>query len=299
MNDINYLLFLFIFLISVYNVSLSEIKIIPDANLNATAAFVSLENLEKTDFLYFSFDFNYHNQVPQKIKDVAFFKVTSELKFGYTDFRYIFLEKKQEDINSKDLVLDIQRDNLFWKYAFIIKEKVDNEYNYYIQIKRIIETKSKNTLILRLSVAKKEGQEGQITVENLFSFPDEIAKKMNTINSLNFGSNIIPNYDKSKTILIDNDKNYYHNEYHHDYGNKNNYYKNDVMHPNYNGNHFHNQINIVRPHKHYRYMHNFRIVLMFLGMILLNIWIIIFILYFLVNKRKKEQLAIIIGNMQQ
>ena len=196
MNQINYLLVLFILLISIYNASPSEIKIIPDANLNATAAFVLLEDLEKLGFLYFSFDFNYHNQVPQKIKDVAFFKITTELKLSHLDLRYIFLEKKQEDINSTDIALVLHKSKYAWKSALLFsKEKVDNEYNYYIQINRIEENKDKNTLILSIPVFKKEGQ---LTVENLFSFPEEVEKKINEIKNLNVGPKMGHNLGKKK-----------------------------------------------------------------------------------------------------
>ena len=56
MNPINYLLILSLILISINIISPSEIKIIPDANLNATSAFASLQDIEKPDFLYFTFD---------------------------------------------------------------------------------------------------------------------------------------------------------------------------------------------------------------------------------------------------
>ena len=37
------------------------IKLIQDTNINTTASFVYLHSLEKENYLYFSYDFNYHN----------------------------------------------------------------------------------------------------------------------------------------------------------------------------------------------------------------------------------------------
>ena len=292
MNQINDLLFLFILLISIYNVSPFEIKIIPDANHNATAAFVLLEDLEKLGFLYFSFDFNYHNQVPQKIKDVAFFKITTELELFDLDFQYIFSEKNLEDINSANLLLDLRKNNNFWKYSLLFsKEKVNNEYNYYIQINRFVETKAK-TLILRIPVAKKEGQ---LTIENLMSFPKEVEKKVNEIKNHHFRPKIEHNLGKNNMDILEDDKRYHYNKYH------DNYYKYHSIRPNHNGQYY-THIHFLKPHKHYRYGKNIRIiriVLFTLGSILSQIWIVIFVLYCLVNRKKKEQLAIVIGNMQQ
>ena len=81
MKNINILLYVICLLISINEIASSEVKIIPDANLNATAAYVLIDSLEsKTNFLYFSFDFDYHNKIEQKIKNEAYFKVTTDSK---------------------------------------------------------------------------------------------------------------------------------------------------------------------------------------------------------------------------
>jgi hypothetical protein len=174
-------LYLAIFLlILLNNFTISEsiaIISIPDANLNATAALAFLNNFEKENYLYFSFDFNYHNQVPQKEKNTAYFKLTSELFFSYSDFKIYFLDKKQEEVTSSDIDT---KNYMIWEPCYLIsKEKINNEYDYYIQIKRLDFRNRKNTVILRVPIYKKEGQ---ITVENLYSLPENILeKKINLI----------------------------------------------------------------------------------------------------------------------
>ena len=147
------------------------IKIIPDAYLNATAAFASFDDYKDSDYLYFSYDFNYHNLVNPKELDQAYFKITSEQLFFNREFKYIILDKKQEEVTPADL---FPKNNIVWKPCFSITLKVGNEYNYYINIHRILaENNKKNTLIFKIPVKEK----GQIEIENLFTFPEEIREK--------------------------------------------------------------------------------------------------------------------------
>ena len=297
MNPINYLLNLSLILISINIISPSEIKIIPDANLNATSAFASLQDIEKPDFLYFTFDFNYHNNIPNKEKDEAYFKITTELFLTYRDFQFTFLEKKQEEVILEDLVP--QEKYIFWKYAYLISnEKDNNEYNYYLQINRRVDKNTKNTLVLKIPVDKKEGQ---ITVENLFSLPEEVLEKKNTFKNVN-------NWPKYN-INENKDDKYHHRTEYNEY--KNNIYnKPEKTLHNYNGynnydNNYHQKNKIFYPpknhryHWYYGYYRIFYSLFLYLGIILFNIWVAIFILYCIVNRRKKPQLAIVVGNIQQ
>lgn len=267
-----YLLFLLLLLISIKAISPFDIKIIPDAYHNATPALVLLDSLpNNTDFLYFSFDFNYHNQNPQKLKNEAYFKIETPLLLSLSDIRYIFLDKKQEELNSTDLDFPIL--NRIWKFAYLIgKEKnLYNEYNYYVQIHKFEE--EKNTLILKLPATKKEGQ---ISIENIISLPEEILEKKNKFKNFN-------NWPKNNPHFHNSNEN--HN---------NGIYKDnqiEEINPPYKGHH--------RYHYHYHYHHHWMIFQGILGIILLNVWFIIFILYCFVNKRKKSSLAVVIGNIQK
>ena len=257
-------LYLAIFLlILLNNFTISEsiaIISIPDANLNATSALAFLNNFEKENYLYFSFDFNYHNQVPQKEKNTAYFKLTSELFFSYSDFKIYFLDKKQEEVTSSDIDT---KNYMIWEPCYLIsKEKVNNEYDYYIQIKRFDLRNRKNTVILRVPIYKKEGQ---ITVENLYSLPENILEKKNKFNNFNSW----PKKDQYHSDRNNNNQNMYSD-----------YYKNH--------------------YRHYKHHHGDRIfgnaLLCILGMALLEIWTVILVLYCMINRRKRKQLAIIVGN---
>lgn len=190
-----------------------DIKIIPDANLNATAAFASLED-SNDEFLYFSYDFNYHNQVSERDKDVSFFKITTGLNFSLKDINYLLVDKRQEEINST--YFD-SNNKIFWKPCYLIStEKIFNEYNYYIQINKLGE--NKNTLILRIPILKKVGD---ITIENVYSntLPEEILDKANKYKNIN---NWPIKKDKNEMNIYKDDKihaphnienhHYYHKE---------------------------------------------------------------------------------------
>ena len=70
-----------------------DIKYIPDANHNATAAFAYVDGTQKEDFLLFSFDFDYH--LKTKKKEIAFFKINSDFKLG-EDIKYTIINKEWE-----------------------------------------------------------------------------------------------------------------------------------------------------------------------------------------------------------
>ena len=159
-----------------------KITIIPDAYLNATAAFASFEDYQDSDYLYFSYDFIYHNTVNPKELNEAYFKITTDHLYFNRDLRYIFLNKKQDEVIPKDLD---PKNNNFWNACLLLTTlKVDNEYNYYIKINRIrAEKNTKNTLIFRFPVAKNNNS--QIEIENLYSFPEDILGKKNLNQNFN------------------------------------------------------------------------------------------------------------------
>jgi len=262
------LLFTFLLFISIKKTILSpslEIKIIPDAYLNATAAFALFEDYQDSEFLYFSYDFDYHNKVNPKDLNQAYFKITTDHLYFNRELKYIFLDKKQEEVTPADLD---PKNNIIWNACFLLNTlKVDNEYNYYIDIHRILaEKNTKKTLIIRIPVAKNST--GQIEIENLYAFPEEILGKKHL--NQNFNSwPVKDDVDKYHSTELKPTDNYYHNYY----------IKNHYKH------HYH----------HHRHCCYFSAVL---GLILAQIWIVLFVLYFIVNRRKKTHLAVIINNAQ-
>lgn len=288
-NLINYNILLLSFLLfALTNNQLTtfQIKMIPDAYMNATASFVSLDSVEKTSFLYFTYDFDYHNQVNPDQKDIAYFKISTELILSSWDIKFTFLNKSQEEVNSTDLN-DLK--NKYWKNIFLFeKEKTLNEYNYYIQINKFGKRK---TLIFRIPVLKNEGQ---ITIENLYSLPDDILNKFTKINNMNYNG--------------------WPQNTEHSHWNENNkhYYEKNKMNLNHYKGHNYNSYPYTLYHskkglgyKHYSHHRNifwvcFQACSIILGYVFFQIWIIIFILYCIVNiKKNNTKLAVIVGNIPE
>lgn len=235
-----YLFFLFLF-ISINKSTQSEIKMIPDAYMNATACFVSLDSIEKSDYLYFSFDYDYHKQMNLNQKDIAYFKISTELVLTDYDLNYALFGIKPEDISVD--YLERNKNNIIWRNIYnSFKEKNGNDYDYYIKIKKF---GSKNTLIIRIPLLKNSGQ---ITIENIHSLPND---KLNIYNNIN---NIITNWnnhnnnnknDVQKTLPPLQPKNLNDPYPKWDYNNNNHIkYKNDIYDKNLHHHHHHH-------HKHY------------------------------------------------
>ena len=268
MKNLKMFLFTFFLFISIKNTIQSpsiDIKIIPDAYLNATAAFALFEDYQDSDYLYFSYDFDYHNKVNPKDLDQAYFKITTDHLYFNRELKYIILDKKQEEVTPADLD---PKNDIIWNSCFLLTTlKVDNEYNYYIDIHRIrAEKNTKKTVIIRIPVVKNN--KGQIEIENLYTFPEEILGKKNL--NQNFNSWPVKNdVDKYHSTELKPTNNYYHDYY-------------------------------LKNHYKYHYHHRTHCCYFsaFLGVILAQIWMVLFVLYFIVNRRKKTHLAVIINNAQ-
>ena len=283
MYSINILLSILYLFIS-FNISKespsSEIKIIPDANQNATAAFVLLDDLEeesKDFYLYFKFDFDYHSQMTQNRKNKAFFKLTTEFALSPFQIQSIFLDKSLEEVNLSDI-----HNNGHWKEnPYVFREQIDNEYNYYI----IIHNKRdeyevdnyRKTLIIRILINKKQGQ---LTLENLFTLPETVLESLKNKKNYNLRN---PNYPHWQ----DPNNNYYNN---YKYNNNYNYYHNSYYKRKYYG-----------LHKYYRRRYYYGVInyCIVFGTLLGQIWLVILVLYCLVNRKKKTTLAVVVGNIQQ
>ena len=171
----------YIFLILLVSISCFDIKYIPDSTYNATAAFAFLDGTQENKYVYFSFDFDYHNQMKKKQKNIAYFKINSDFNTSLVDIRYTIINKEWDKIDSKDI--DEQR---FWKMAMLVfgENNVYGSENY-VRINKFRSHRSKNTAVLRITVPKKEGQ---ITIENLYPLPEEILAKKQRKRKINFNS---------------------------------------------------------------------------------------------------------------
>ena len=276
---------LFIFLLFIYINCQSpqdiEFKMIPSAYLNATASYATFD--KDKFFLYFTFDLDFHKNV-SKEKDVACFKISTSSQINSKDIEYAFFDKKIEQVNVTDL--DI-KNIILWHYGYIAnKEKTNYDFNYYIKIRLVGEDKSKSTLIIKINVLNKKGD---LTLENIFVPLDEKKLKLNDIKDVN---KLFPDLKPMKK-----------------YYNKSYPYRNHTIN-NYYG--YNNQYNHLPNNYHYHYnYHNYHrrkyrrvyrnIDFSILGILLFQVWILVFILYCIVNIRKPEnnRNVVIIGNIQQ
>ena len=160
--------FLFLIIINVSSQSQNfDIHFIPDSSLNATAAFVILENEGNADYLYFSFDLNFYNEKLGNKTNSVYFEVSTKMDLSNSDFQHTFLDKKWYDISSQD----IDENNISWRNSYFIVRKNNK---YYVEINKLGAKNKINTLILRIPLLIKEGY---ITISNLKAFPNDVANK--------------------------------------------------------------------------------------------------------------------------
>ena len=231
--------------------------------MNVTAAYVSLENLNANKYVYFSYNFD-----DQKNLDLIFFKITTESELTQSNIQYRFTNKKAEEISKEDL----EKDNAYWFYIRGRKfrsEKNEQGFDTYLKIDRYF--KEKKALIIRLEIDKLKGD---IMVENLESLPEidslinnNHKKKVKENKHNHHYNNNYYSQDKYHNNVINNEQRYSHN--------------NDIHNRYY---HYHKN---WREHSHDRIyeISNLRIVY---GLIIGQIWLIVLVLYCLVNRRKRN-----------
>ena len=172
---------LFILTICFFNIKANnnnqEIHKIISARLNNvkwTTVYVSLENIpQNEEYVYFSFDFNYHSSFyVNEEKDIANFlisyKFPSKEKPEYCCklLRYAFTEKNLDEIRTYEDIKNVGWGSIHNRRT-IIKEELNNEIKFYYSIIRSY--KKANTLLLRLPT--NGIKMGSLTVENILDFP--------------------------------------------------------------------------------------------------------------------------------
>ena len=140
-----------------------DVHYIISAKVNGTAANADLSQEDK-DYVFFSFDFELHNQEVPESKDLAYFEISSSLNLLKDKSLGVgFYEGPYTDIKATDDIKDYKYEDT--KAAYY--ENADNDNKYYYKIKRS-DTKKK-TLLLR--VPKTGFNEGGVMVENVLSIP--------------------------------------------------------------------------------------------------------------------------------
>ena len=269
------------------------IKEILPYSMNATAAYISLTDLGIKKYAYFSFDFSNSN--------IAYFKITTESSLSHSNIQLFFSEKEVNEINKNDLENYYVQWHFIRGYAF---KKVKNEQGFdsYLKVEKY--NKNCKTLIIRIDVDKLGND---ITAENLESLAED-----NSLNKNNYNE-IEKNLHHWKDNY--NNNNYNNNNYHYNHNNNNHYNHNNNYPSNHNNYHNYGMNNNQRDYNneiHNRYYHYHqswrahshdtiyetnapRIIY---GLILSQIWIVIMILYCLVNRRKRNvQYTVAINNV--
>ena len=256
------------------------IKEILSYKMNATAAYLSLTDLNIKKYAYFSFDFSNCN--------IAYFKITTESSLSHSNIQLFFSNKDADEINQYDLEKNYAQWFFIRGYDFK-KEKTEQGFDSYLKIEKYVKTFK--TLIIRVDVDKLNGD---ITVENLESLPED-----NTLNKYNYKekeNNLHHQHDKYNNNYYNNN-NYHHNNNHNNYHNheikKNNQrdYNNEIHNKYY---HYHQS---WRSHSHDS-VYETNTPRIIYGLIISQIWILVLILYCLVNRRKRNvQYAVAINNV--
>ena len=160
MKDIKFLYILLLLSILLFSIksfdSSNQIHYVIDGLANGSAAFVDLENVED-NYVYFSFDFDYHNDLVPSSKDIAFFCIYSNIGAIKGDsIEYALSKTAWYKIDSID---DIKEwNNVNNEYG---KKTSSKDKNYY----KIEKTNDKmKTLLLRVSINEKKGY---LMVENI------------------------------------------------------------------------------------------------------------------------------------
>ena len=272
-NLVIYYIFIFSYLIKAQSTKTSSIIIeeIYPSYYNTTSAFISLTNSNAKKYVYFTFDFS--NIKP---KNIAYFKITTDSMLYYTNIQYIFTNKNMGEINYSYL----EGRNQFWffiKGHNFRKEKSEQGFDSYLTIE-----KNKNAdgtiLVIRIDIDKLKGD---IIAENLESLPIE-DKSLTKNNKYQYNNNYDYNHnnrhdinDAHNNAVINNEKRYSSKEIH------DKYY------------HYHKE---WRYHSHERIQEVEPIRITY-GIIMAQIWLIILVLYCIINRRKKNaQYTVAINN---
>ena len=271
LTKISPLLFLILFTIT-YEIEPDDLKIqfIPSVNLNATAAFFTMDRIKDSKFVYFVFDFEYNNKVFKDQKDLAYFYLTTQYHFlSNSDLTktvaHYFTNTNYKAITSYEL------NKAKWEPTKILKKTQVNSYmnfiKYYYKIKRASENKNKKYLVFRVPILKRKGSVTFINIKNLPTSIQTESKPHKDIFFRNLGNSF-------RKSIFNTTLNFHKR--------RNNMTKRRTM-PNRFGYKYNNRYNNYK-----KYMNKGELsVRIYFGAFLYTIWISIFVLYFLVSKKNK------------
>ena len=259
------------------------------AKLNGTSPSISFDQLKPNQiYLNFLFDFEYHNKHVTNSKNVAYFRISTNLNIPTGEeltkdsIAYRFSQKRWTQIKNNKIANNI----MYKKVPVLIKEKKGDVYNYYFKIEKLDDKKI--TLIIRAPTQGKK--EGFLNIENILELPSVLKLRnlvstenkvdKNTIKTkINNSNNRRNNNNRYKNVFNNNKRTYYNSGYR-------------------RRSKFVKIFNLIIKGKFIRALDGYVYLLMEtkyfspLKVILAILWCFIFVLFFFQNKRKSKQLII-------
>lgn len=264
------------------------------AKLNGTSPSITFDQLKPNQiYLNFLFDFEYHNKHVTNSKNVAYFRISTNLNIPTGEeltkdsIAYRFSQKRWTQIKNNKIANNI----MYKKVPVLIKEKKGDVYNYYFKIEKSDDKKI--TLIIRAPTQGKK--EGFLNIENILELPS-VPKLRNLVSTEN---KVDKNTIKTKINNSNNRRNY-NNRYKNVFNNnKRTYYNNGYR----RRSKFVKIFNLIIKGKFIRALDGYVYLLMEtkyfspLKVILAILWCFIFVLFFFQNKTKSKQLIISSKNL--
>jgi hypothetical protein len=265
------------------------------AKLNGTSPSITFDQLKPNQiYLNFLFDFEYHNNHVTNSKNVAYFRISTNLNIPTGEeltkdsIAYRLSQKKWTQIKNNKIANNI----MYKKVPVLIKEKKGDVYNYYFKIEKSDDKKI--TLIIRAPTQGKK--EGFLNIENILEL-DSVPKLRNLVSTENKVDK-----DKIKTKINNNNRRNNNNRYRNVFNNnKRTYYNSGSRYRRRSK--FVKIFNLIIAGKFIRSLDGYVYLLMenkyfcHLKAILAILWCFIFILFFFQNKRKNNQLIISSQNL--
>ena len=224
--------------------------------------------LENKDYVYFSFNFD--NKILGK--NISYFHISTEQQYFNNStlpnsIIHTFINLDADKISYSyikegEKYLIWKRTKIAYK-SYIIKNS--NFTNYYIQITKEKEFENENTLVIRIPMKKSFGL---LSIRHIEDFPEYIKRSVKAP-SEEIKKDI--NKEQNDTINRTNED-------------KKNNNSNDIYNPT-NRNEYNKYGNYNRYNKR---ISESNAMIMLIGGALLSLWISLFILYFIVNRRKKS-----------
>ena len=154
-----------------------DVHFLISAKINGTSPSISFEDLEPNEvYLHFLFDFEYHNKHIKDSKNLAYFKISTNLNIPIRDeiakntISYRFSQKKWTQLKNNKIANNI----MYKKAQILLKEKIDNIYYYYFKIEN--NSDKKITLVIRAPTQRKK--KGFLSIENILEMPSKQKKEV-------------------------------------------------------------------------------------------------------------------------